>query len=98
MGRWRVRAVAVAADQIATVGWAERPGQLELAETEEGDGRRLLAAGWRRGYCVPVLIAYLLGAIGTIGSLSWLRWLISCVHWLGWRMSETSAETFLFAP
>lgn len=99
MGGWGVRAVAVAADQVATVGRAERPRQLELAEAEDRDGRRLLPARvGGEGYCRPGLIAYLLGAIGTTGSLIWLRWLISFVHWLGCRMSETSADSFLFAP
>jgi hypothetical protein len=33
-----VRSVALAPDEIAAVGWAERPGQLDLGEAKEGDG------------------------------------------------------------
>jgi len=92
-----VRAVTVAPDQVATVGWAECPGQLELTEAEqEGDPRRLVRP--RRGYCVPVLIAYWLGEIGTIGSLIWLIRLISFVHWPGWRMLPATSASFLLAP
>lgn len=104
MGGRGVGAVAVAPDQVAPVGWPEGPGQLELAEAKQrGDARRLARGACRRRltaapYCVPVLIAYWLGAIGTIGSLSWLRWLISCVHWLAWRMFEAAAEACLLVP
>ncbi len=82
--------VAVAADQVAPVGGTEGPGQFELAEAEQGsDGRRLVGRSTPTTpegrasapyYCVPVLIAYLLGEIGTIGSLIWPMRLISLVH------------------
>lgn len=43
-------------DQVAAVGWAQRPGVLELAELEEG-----------ARYWPATLIAYLLGEIETTG-------------------------------
>ncbi len=74
-----------AAQQIAAIWRAERPGIFELGEAEEWAQPR-------------VLIAYLLGLIGTVGSGIWpSRW-ISWIHCCGLRICETWVDSALFEP
>jgi len=89
-----LRCRAQVTEEVAAVGQAEAPRELDLTEGEEARS----AATARGVYPPGTLIAYLLGAIGTMGSGIWLMWLISWVHWLGWRRSATWAESCLFWP
>src|SRR5262249_12539716 len=79
--------------QVAPVGRAERPRQLDLHESEQRlDGAQL------RAFVYPVLIAYLLGVVGMVGSGIWLMWLISLIHCPGLRIWVIWCASFLLAP
>ena len=71
----------VAAQDVAAVGRAERPGQLELGEAEAGWRHVAVVGGSSPARRAWTLIAYFDGSQRTVGLSIWPRRSISLVHW-----------------